>query len=86
MSLTTIMGEKTTLLSSQSRDLNPIENLWYILDSEMKDRSCQHGDDLFETLQKACENICLDFLTSLIDSMSRRMDAVIGAKGYPTEY
>ena len=38
---------------SQSPDINPIENLWYILDRETKDRLCQNEDDLFKTLEKA---------------------------------
>jgi hypothetical protein len=37
---------------SQSPDINPIENLWYILDRETKDRLCQNEDDLFKTLEK----------------------------------
>jgi hypothetical protein len=36
---------------SQSPDLNPIENLWAILDSLSKDRGCMSEEELLSTLQ-----------------------------------
>ena len=35
---------------------------------------------------KAWKNVSLNILQSLIDSMPRRKEAVIEAKGYPTKY
>lgn len=37
---------------SQSPDLNPIENLWAILDKRLKDRKPQNEEELFETTKK----------------------------------
>ena len=71
---------------SQSPDLNPIENLWAILDSTCRNRNCKNAAELFETLQTAWNNLPNDILTSLVDSMPRRCAAVIKSKGWPTKY
>ena len=71
---------------SQSPDLNPIENLWSILDENLKDRKPQNEAELFDVLKKGWENISLDQLQYLADSMPRRIAAVIKAKGFATNY
>jgi len=71
---------------SQSPDLNPIENLWQQLNSYAKDRSCNNEEELFDVLKAAWENIPLQRLTDLIDSMPRRVAACIANKGLPTKY
>ena len=38
---------------SQSLDLNPIENLWYILDRKIGDRAFRRKDDLKEAIMSA---------------------------------
>ena len=38
---------------SQSPDLNPIENLWSILDHKLRNRRPQNKEQLFEALQEA---------------------------------
>ena len=70
----------------QSPDLNPIENLWSILNSRMKDHCCSTKEELFEELKAAWEALPVETLTSLVDSVPRRLQAVIDAKGYPTKY
>jgi transposase len=42
---------------AQSPDLNPIENLWSILDCKTRDRKKQSEDELFELLQTAWHRI-----------------------------
>ena len=42
---------------SQSLDLNPIENLWAILNQLMKERKCNTEDELFNYLHEAWENL-----------------------------
>ncbi len=69
---------------ANSPDLNPIEKLWQCLDIMCKDRRCNTKEELFLTLQEAWNCIPIDYLTSLVESMTRRLNAVIDAKGYPT--
>jgi transposase len=71
---------------SQSPDLNPIENLWSILDANLKDRRPQSEEELFEILKEGWENLSTDLLERLSDSMPRRIQAVIDAKGFATKY
>ena len=71
---------------SQSPDLNPIENLWSILDLKVKDRKPSNEDALFEVLKEAWQNLEPELLTKLADSMPERIEAVIAANGYPTKY
>lgn len=71
---------------SQSPDLNPIENLWFILDRMLKDRKSSNEAELFDALSEGWKNIELDTLRSLIKSMPKRCQAVIDANGYPTKY
>ena len=71
---------------SQSPDLNPIENLWSILDMRLKDRNPQNLDQLFECLQGGWAALPVSLLESLADSMPVRCQAVINSHGYPTKY
>ena len=71
---------------SQSPDLNPIENLWSILDYQCKLRRPQSEDELFAILKEAWDNIPGVTVKSLVDSMHRRCEAVIAAKGFMTKY
>jgi transposase len=71
---------------SQSPDLNPIENLWEHLDRQLAGRKPSNKADLFKRLQDAWANISLEYIIKLIDSMPRRCQAVIDAKGYATKY
>jgi hypothetical protein len=71
---------------AQSPDLNPIENLWAILDQMCKDRTCNTTEDLFQVLEEAWHNLPGDLLTRLVESMPRRIEAVLKARGGPTTY
>ena len=71
---------------SQSPDLNPIEHLWEELDRRCKGRKPTNQDDLFQLLKAEWEKIPVSVLTNLVDSMPRRCEAVIAAKGFPTKY
>ena len=62
-------GYKVLPWVSQSPDLNPIENLWSILDDNMKDRKPQNETELFDTIKEAWYNIDVDMLRRLADSM-----------------
>lgn len=70
----------------QSPNLNPIENLWSVLDgNEPPDRRSNRATFL-NVLKEAWTNIDKDVLKSLVESMPRRLQAVIQAKGAHTKY
>ena len=71
---------------SQSPDLNPIENLWTMLDRAAMDRQPRNDQELFTVLQEAWNALSPDLLVSLVDSMPRRCQAVLDARGYATKY
>ena len=71
---------------ANSPDLNPIENLWSIIDQDLKLRSPRNELELFQILKDAWANIPLHILHDLVDSMPNRCQAVIDSRGYPTKY
>lgn len=71
---------------SQSPDLNPIENLWSILDYKAKGRQPRNEADLLQMLQDDWAKLDPQILQNLVKSMPQRCQAVIDARGYPTKY
>jgi transposase len=71
---------------AQSHDLNPIENLWSILDKMAKDRRPQNEEQLFQILDETWKSIPINYLRNLVESMPRRCQAVLDANGLPTKY
>ncbi|KJZ70846.1 hypothetical protein HIM_09760 [Hirsutella minnesotensis 3608] len=78
-----------------SPDLNPIENAWKLL----KEQVCKNHPELSdlpknndskqrlcEAAVEACEELEDDTLNHLIESMPRRLKAVVEAKGWYTKY
>lgn len=70
----------------QSPDMNPIENLWAILDKRVQHRKPRNREELLECLTDAWNNIPVDMLRTLARSMPNRLRAVIVSEGYPTKY
>ena len=70
----------------QSPDLNPIENLWEIVNRRINREGVRNKDQLFEQIQKAWVAIPQSFIDHLIESMPRRCKAVIDNKGFATKY
>lgn len=70
----------------QSPDVNPIENLWATLESKLRKYECSSRNDLINNLQKAWADIDLQETSRLVESMPRRLQAIINSKGYPTKY
>ena len=74
---------------AQSPDLNPIEHLWFHLKKQLSDHKTPSSEilELWERVEKEWEEIkpevCENFL---IESMPRRDQAVIRAKGGYTKY
>lgn len=71
---------------AQSPDLNPIENLWAIVDQRLKHRQCNSQQELFDTIKRRWDQIPLQTLENLVKSMPKRCKDVIKSRGYPINY
>uniref|UniRef100_A0A8R1I7L3 Tc1-like transposase DDE domain-containing protein n=1 Tax=Caenorhabditis japonica TaxID=281687 RepID=A0A8R1I7L3_CAEJA len=71
---------------SQSPDLNPIEHMWEELERRLKEVRASNANQKFAQLEAAWKSIPMTVVQTLLDSMPRRCQAVIDAKGYPTKY
>ena len=73
---------------AQSPDLNPIEHLWSHLKRQLNGWSRQPASmiELWERVEYEWENIPREVVEKLIDSMPRRVAAVLKAKGAMTNY
>jgi transposase len=70
-----------------SPDLNPIENLWSRLKRLVSARKPSNRTELITAIINAWFRvITTEQLGQLVDSMPRRCEAVIKAKGFPTKY
>ena len=73
----------------QSPNLNPIEHIWSYLKNQIKDNyeSIPKGVwELWERAAEEWEKIEPEVCQRLIESMPRRLEAVIKAKGGHTKY
>ena len=73
---------------AQSPDLNPIENLWDELERKVRNHRPlpKNQDDLWKILQEEWLNLDEKIYKNLVDSIPRRVAAVIENKGDPTKY
>lgn len=73
---------------AQSPDLNPIENLWDELDRRVRAHKPKPKNtrELFIVLREKWETIEISKINNLIESMPRRVTAVIKNQGNPTRY
>lgn len=70
----------------QSPDLNPIENLWAILDARVDKTGVTNKNNYFEALERAWEELDPQHLKNLVESMSKRLQEVLKAKGGHINY
>lgn len=70
----------------QSPDLNPIENLWHLVDIENSKNNKTNQNQFYEALVHSWDNINPELLKKLVESMPRRLEAVIKANGGNTKY
>lgn len=71
---------------AQSPDLNPIEHLWAELERRIAKRCPKSKDDLKAMITSEWSKIEPEITKKLVESMPRRIQAVIQAKGGPTKY
>ncbi len=73
---------------AQSPDLNPIEHLWDHLKKKLGgyDKAPSGMIELWERVEEVWEKIDTEVCQNLIESMPRRVEAVLKAKGGYTKY
>jgi len=73
---------------SNSPDLNPIENLWHILRTNVRNKHplALTKKDLIIALKEEWAKLDINIINDLCDSMPRRLAAVIAAKGGSMKY
>ncbi|GFX82105.1 transposable element Tc1 transposase [Trichonephila clavipes] len=70
----------------QSPDLNVIDNLWSHLERSVQKHQITSKEQLKTVLQEEWLNIAPETTRHLVESMPRRLEAVISAIGYATKY
>ncbi len=72
----------------QSPDLNPIEQLWDVVKREILIMDVQPTDlqQLCDAIMSIWTKISEEYFQHLVESMPRRIKAVLKAKGDPTRY
>lgn len=70
----------------QSPDLNPIEHLWEILFRKVQGLKPGNANELWDVLVSSWNDISPDVVQTLVESMPRRLAAVLKANGGHTKY
>ena len=70
----------------QSADLNPIENLWSLLDAEIPLEKYYNKTVFWNELQLKFQQTDRNYLQKFVESMPRRLEAVIRSRSYNTKY
>ena len=73
---------------AQSPDLSPIEHLWVHIKGRLKEYPTPPRGvwDIWEEAEEVWNNIGLEVCWNLIESVPRRLEAVIKTKGGYTKY
>lgn len=71
---------------ANSPDANPIENLWHLIKSKINTLGPLTSEQMWTEIQNAWYNIPGHVCRALVDSMPRRVTAMLKMKGYPTKY
>jgi len=71
---------------ANSPDLNPIENVWGMLTRQVESRNPKSVEEYSSALDDAWAEMDQAKIRNLIDSMPRRLRAVIDAEGGNTKY
>jgi hypothetical protein len=63
-----------------------IENLWSLLETKIRKCKCSSRQMLIENLKNKYDKIGQEVTANLVNSMSRRLLAILDAKGLHTKY
>lgn len=74
------------LWPAQSPDLNPIENLWSYMKAVVARHTPKNVRELKELLIRCWNEIPSEYTAKLVDSMPRRIEAVLRVNGGHTKY
>lgn len=72
--------------TSSSPDLSPIETLWHIMKKQLRLRPARTVQELRSRLQEIWDNFTPEQCKNLVDTMPRRIEAVLKRKGDVTEW
>ncbi|GFT63404.1 transposable element Tcb2 transposase [Trichonephila clavipes] len=70
----------------QSPDINIIENLWPTLETAVQKHQIRNKAHLKQVLQEEWDKISPDTTKKLVESVPRRLEDIIKAKGHATKY
>ncbi|GFW07708.1 transposable element Tc1 transposase [Trichonephila clavipes] len=70
----------------QSPDINVIENLWATLETAVQKHQIRNKAHLKQELQEEWDKISPDTTKKLVESVPRRLEDIIKAKGHATRY
>jgi hypothetical protein len=86
----TLLGIEVITLPPKSPDLNPIENIWGVISRHVFEgmQTYNSKQTLLEAVKAAWNEVTSNhsFRQNLVDSMTRRLKAVVRAKGGPTKW
>lgn len=71
---------------SQSPDLNPIENVWGVLKANVAQKKCRTEKELEKAVKEEWANMNQNFCRNLVESLPKRLHAVISSEGDYTIY
>jgi hypothetical protein len=79
-------GVSTLEFPPYSPDLNPIENLWHVVQRKVDNHACETREELEAALGKEWAALDPQLCRTLARSMPDRIAAVIEAEGWHTKY
>ena len=85
---TSISEEDVTVMewSAQSSDMNPIANVWKLLNERAKKKNPRSFEELWTNLKGKWEKKSIDECKTLICSCRKRCQAAIESKGLNIKY
>ena len=79
-------GFKLLKTPPQSPDINPIEHLWYHLKRKLGDKRYRNKEQLKNAIMTEWNQIDPEYTRKLVESMPRRLEAIVKANGGHTKY